>query len=91
MDLRSLTVRGFRASVDAGLKCTSSSRFHVLRGANLAGKTTISKASVVVCPTCGRGSFVRRTGPYGSFLGCSSFPACRHTGKLSQAPFEAPS
>lgn len=44
MHLSSLTVRGFRASVDAELKCTFPGRFHVILGANSAGKTTVSEA-----------------------------------------------
>jgi len=40
-------------------------------------------APVIVCPTCGRGSLVPRTGPYGEFLGCSQFPGCRHTQQIS--------
>ena len=28
---------------------------------------------------CGRGTLVLRTGPHGSFYGCSTFPACTHT------------
>jgi DNA helicase-4 len=31
------------------------------------------------CPKCGRGSLVRRKGPRGEFLGCSTYPQCRHT------------
>lgn len=36
------------------------------------------EAPVEVCPACGKGTMVRRRGPYGPFLGCSTFPACRH-------------
>ena len=31
------------------------------------------------CPRCGVGMLDLRTGRYGSFYGCSEFPACRHT------------
>jgi DNA helicase IV len=31
------------------------------------------------CPTCRRGALVQRTGRYGPFYGCSTFPACKHT------------
>jgi DNA helicase-4 len=34
-----------------------------------------------VCDKCGDGMMVRRTGPYGEFLGCSRFPACNHKDK----------
>lgn len=34
---------------------------------------------VRLCPVCGQGTLVRRTGRYGDFLGCSRFPKC--TGK----------
>ena len=36
----------------------------------------------LVCPTCGTGMLIPRSGPYGRFLGCSSFPRCRHTTPL---------
>jgi len=32
-----------------------------------------------VCPTCGKGLLVPRSGPYGDFFGCSNFPRCRFT------------
>lgn len=34
------------------------------------------------CPSCGVGVLTARAGRYGPFLGCSSFPKCRHTHKL---------
>lgn len=43
-----------------------------------AGKST----TAVRCPACGEGQLVPRKGKFGDFLGCSRFPACRHTGKL---------
>jgi len=30
----------------------------------------------IVCPSCGMGVMVERTGPYGAFLACNRFPAC---------------
>lgn len=36
-------------------------------------------APVRVCPGCKKGTLVHRTGPHGPFLGCSTFPRCRHT------------
>lgn len=30
-----------------------------------------------ICPRCG-GSLVKRSGPYGSFYGCSNYPSCRY-------------
>jgi DNA helicase IV len=33
------------------------------------------------CPSCRKGTLVPRRGPWGAFLGCSTFPACRHTAK----------
>jgi DNA helicase-4 len=36
------------------------------------------------CVLCGTGYMVPRTGPYGSFLGCSNFPHCQHTAKVGQ-------
>lgn len=34
-----------------------------------------------VCPNCSS-QLVNRTGPYGSFLGCSNYPKCRFNSKL---------
>lgn len=34
-----------------------------------------------VCPKCGTGFLVARTGRYGPFFGCTSFPQCNHTRK----------
>ncbi|HUE75832.1 MAG TPA: topoisomerase DNA-binding C4 zinc finger domain-containing protein [Chloroflexota bacterium] len=36
------------------------------------------RAAGVQCPTCGR-TMVERSGPYGTFFGCSGFPGCRTT------------
>lgn len=38
-----------------------------------------------VCSTCKVGLLVKRTGPWGDFLGCSRFPTCAHTEKI-QSP-----
>lgn len=40
---------------------------------------------MIVCPTCGQGSLVQRKGSYGDFLGCTKFPACRHTQQIAQS------
>lgn len=40
---------------------------------------TSALGAVEVCPSCNRGTLVRRTGRFGPFLGCSTFPRCRHT------------
>jgi DNA helicase-4 len=40
-------------------------------------------AAPPVCPQCEDGFLVARRGPYGAFLGCSTFPRCRHTAKVS--------
>lgn len=42
----------------------------------------------VKCPSCGEGAMVPRKGPYGSFLGCSAFPRCRHTSKVAVSSTE---
>jgi len=34
-----------------------------------------------VCPKCGAGFLVARSGRYGPFFGCTSFPRCNHTRK----------
>lgn len=36
-----------------------------------------SATDLKICPVCGQGTLVTRQGPYGYFLGCSRFPACR--------------
>lgn len=36
----------------------------------------------LICPQCG-GTLVRRTGKYGPFLGCSNYPSCHYTRKLT--------
>lgn len=64
-----ITVRGRESSFVAEL----------LKDGRLADSSLSTAAPVVVCPTCGRGSLVPRSGPYGQFYGCSTFPACRHT------------
>jgi DNA helicase-4 len=38
---------------------------------------------VVVCPSCGEGVLRPRTGRFGLFWGCSTFPRCRHTSKVA--------
>ncbi len=35
----------------------------------------------VVCPDCGRGALLPKSGPYGVFVGCSCFPYCKHMEK----------
>jgi len=45
-----------------------------------------SDAPVQICPGCGQGTLVERNGKFGPFLGCSTFPACKHTRELQQRP-----
>lgn len=35
-----------------------------------------------LCPTCGAGFLTLRKGPYGSFMGCSTYPKCKHVKRL---------
>lgn len=50
---------------------------------NIAVLDARGKASTTVrCPACGEGQLVQRKGKYGAFLGCTRYPACRHTGKI---------
>ncbi len=35
-----------------------------------------------LCPSCGAGRLGLKLGRYGSFIGCSSYPACQYTRKL---------
>lgn len=48
---------------------------------NLNGQTM----HTVVCPTCGNGFMTQRSGKYGTFYGCSEYPAC--TGTMSTATY----
>ena len=34
------------------------------------------------CPKCGSVMYIRE-GKYGKFLGCSNYPACKHTKKIT--------
>jgi DNA helicase-4 len=55
-----------------------------LAAAGALAESPLSTAvPVVVCPACEKGALVPRSGPYGEFLGCTRFPACRHTERLS--------
>ena len=38
-----------------------------------------------VCPQCGEGRLSLKLGRYGAFIGCSNYPECRHTRKLTMA------
>ncbi|TAL21535.1 MAG: hypothetical protein EPN99_07455 [Frankiales bacterium] len=44
-----------------------------------------ASSAVRICPACDQGSLVARKGPYGAFFGCSTFPHCRHTEKVSDS------
>jgi DNA helicase-4 len=47
-------------------------------------------SDIVVCPACTQGTLVIRSGPYGTFRGCSSFPRCRFTQKVVTQTRPAP-
>jgi DNA topoisomerase-1 len=38
------------------------------------------------CPKCSEGKLILRRSVYGTFLGCSTYPKCKYTEKLAQAP-----
>ncbi len=38
--------------------------------------------SVIVCPSCSKGTLVEVHGPYNPFWGCTMFPACQYKGKV---------
>lgn len=59
-------------------KKLSSKHIINLRNKGRNRKETIAKS---ICPNCS-GQLVNRTGPYGSFLGCSNYPKCRFNSKL---------
>ena len=43
-----------------------------------------------MCPSCGDGFMVSRKGKHGDFLGCSSYPKCKHTRNLGPAVSRPP-
>ena len=49
------------------------------------GATTPTRS----CPGCGLGTLVLRSGRYGEFYGCSTFPKCSHTVRLERAPSQS--
>jgi len=38
------------------------------------------------CPVCQRGTLVQRNGRHGPFLGCTSYPYCKYTVSVDEAP-----
>lgn len=39
----------------------------------------------VLCKSCGK-AMVRRKSKHGEFLGCSGYPACKHTERMMEGP-----
>ena len=56
--------------------------------AALVGKGTAdgrsTESPISVCPGCGLGLLVERSGRYGEFWGCSTFPACTFTKNIDR-------
>ncbi|MEV7396718.1 UvrD-helicase domain-containing protein [Aeromicrobium sp. NPDC092404] len=44
-----------------------------------------NRPATSICPECREGTLVSRSGPYGAFYGCTSFPRCRHTAQYIRA------
>ena len=44
-----------------------------------------SSATTTLCPDCGSGFLIQRSGRFGPFLGCTGYPRCEHTRKMEQA------
>lgn len=42
-----------------------------------------STEHVTYCPRCKTGKLILRSGPYSSFYGCSNYPLCKYTTKIS--------
>lgn len=40
-------------------------------------------SSIIVCPSCRKGTLMERHGPYDPFLACTMFPACHHKSKVA--------
>jgi DNA helicase-4 len=53
-------------------------------GANSGLLTCTCGAEFRACPDCREGWLVARRGPYGEFLGCIHYPACKGKGQLSR-------
>jgi DNA helicase-4 len=47
-----------------------------------SGPDICEQLSIVKCPACRAGVLVPRSGPYGQFAGCDTYPYCRHSEKL---------
>ena len=41
--------------------------------------TDVDLSSLPVCPKCNKGRMQQRNGKFGAFLGCTNYPACKHT------------
>ena len=39
----------------------------------------VDLSSLPVCPKCNKGRMQQRNGKFGAFLGCTNYPACKHT------------
>ena len=91
-----------RASRGAFLLCNERSPSRYIRElSEIAGEDvrfeTVEGRPLRQCPTCRTGQLVERRGPDGSsFIGCSNYPACRHTasdarkGGAAKAPPSGP-
>lgn len=44
------------------------------------------ESEVVLCPKCGKGHLVRRSGRHGAFSGCSNYPQCDYTVNFLVSP-----
>lgn len=45
----------------------------------------VTNARAATCPRCQRGRLTIKTGMFGAFLGCSTFPRCRYTRNVADA------
>ncbi|MDJ0349542.1 UvrD-helicase domain-containing protein [Cryobacterium sp. PH29-G1] len=65
------------------------SRFvmELIRDQNVVRTNAIGEVlASIVCPRCGRGFMVERTGKRGPFLGCRRYPRCKATLELDGSP-----
>lgn len=53
--------------------------------ATAANRKMRARDGTAGCPACGDGQLVQRSGKYGDFRGCSSYPDCRYTEKVRAA------
>lgn len=68
--------------IESGNVLDKEARNEHVRNIRTTIKETENKIQNNICPKCG-GKLVERSGKYGRFIGCSNYPKCKYTNKLS--------